>query len=79
MNIFECGGVLLEGMETGEWWVVGGANSERRREIRELRAGMKEVESLRKSCQTGHSDCQVPDCRPGEDWCVVGGELWQWA
>lgn len=49
MNIFECGGVLLEGMETGEWWVVGGANSERRREIRELRAGVKEVESCRKS------------------------------
>lgn len=80
MNIFECGGVLLEGMETGAWWVVGGANSERRREIRwsfrEIRAGMREVESLGKPCLPGPGDCQVPDRRPEGIGYVLGeGEV----
>lgn len=43
-------GVLLEGMETGRGYVVGGTSSEQGREIEEspgeLRAGMWEAEAL---------------------------------
>lgn len=68
-------------METGKWWVVGGASSEQRREVRwrELQAGTRETGPLRSlACQPAPLVATVTQVT-GQEETPGEGQLWKLA